>query len=402
MVTINGAASSTTRPAFEERLKSNQSGRQDFAQQFRAGPGVRAMIRLICTIILSSIAWLQSDAQAPVPSNTYTIHAQQERRAGFSIVPTVVSPATMLVAAPDNALLFLIPQTGGEWVLKRLSGWETSHPQEQTLIIKGNPQSNKNMSVTTDMLLDPHGAYLLVRIDSRLGAIDSPNRIREAVVNVIDLHSFTIISRRITTDPLLASSQWHFSQNGRLISKGVATRFSVKTRSLNTVTDAYDVAEFSLPDLTPTTSCHYSHVIEIHAVGSGWTKPTVENVGDGCAALLRSAAVSSLEDLPGHDEETTINLSKLAAPGRRILNVNREKTLAVIECRTGHSYMDGEIFRTRTRWITVLSIQDGRQVFYLPLPHNWKPIPGIIAFANGQNYLIILRDGVKIETYPLK
>jgi hypothetical protein len=308
----------------------------------------------------------------------------------------------MLVATPDNALLILIPQTGGEWVLKRLSGWETRHPQEQTLIIKGNPHSNKDMSVTTDLVLDPHGAYLLVRIDSRLGATDSPNRIREAVINVIDLHSFTIISRRITADPLLACSQWHLSKNGRLISKSVATRLSAKTPSLNIVTDAYDSAELSLPDLTPTMTCHYSQVSEISANGSGWTKPTAKNVGDGCAALLRSAAVSSLEDLPGHDEETPINLSKIAAPDRLILNVNREKTLAVVECRTGHSFMDGEIFATRSRWITVLSIPDGRQVFYLPLPHNWKPILGIIASANGQNYLIILRDGVKIETYPLK
>jgi hypothetical protein len=306
----------------------------------------------------------------------------------------------MLVATPDNALLVLIPQTGGEWTLKRLYGWEASHPQEQTLTIKGNPHSNKDMSVTTDMVQDPHGAYLLVRIDSRLGAIDSPNRIREAVVYVIDLHSFTIILRRITTNPLLASSQWHFSKEGLLVSKGIVTRLSAKTPSLNTVTDAYDAAVLTLPDLSSTTSCHYSQITELHE--GHWTKPIVKNVDDGCAALLRSAAVSSLEDLPGHDEETPIDLSMLGAPDRSILNVNREKTLAVVECRTGHSYADGEIFMTKSRWIAVMSILDGRLVFYLPLPHNWNPIPGVIAFANGKNYLIIVRDGVKIETYPLK
>jgi hypothetical protein len=341
-------------------------------------------------------------AQAPVPSNTYTIHAQKERRAGFSLVPTVALPSTMLVATPDNALLVLIPQTEGEWALKRLSEWDTSHPQEQTLTIKGNPHSNKDVSVATDMILDPHGAYLLLRIDSRLGAIDSPNRIREAVVNVIDLHSFTIISRRITTDPLLASSQWRFSKDDQLISKGIATRSSAKTPSVNTVTDAYDAAALTLPDLAPTTSCHYDQVIELRADSSGWTKPTVKNVGDGCAALLRSAAVSSLEDLPGHDEEMPKDLSKLAAPDCLIQSVNREKTLAVLECRTGHSYMDGEIVTTRSRGITVLSIQDGKPVFSLPLPHNWKPIPGVVAFANGKNNLILLRDGVKLKTYPLK
>ena len=185
-------------------------------------------------------------AQSPEPSNTYTLHAQKERRAGFSLVPTVALPSTMLVATPDNALLVLIPQTEGEWALKRLSGWDTNHPQEQTLTIKGNSSSNKDVSVATDMLLDPHGAYLLLRIDSRLGAIDSPNRIREAVVNVIDLHSFTIISRRVTTDPLFASSQWQFSRDDQLISKGIAKRLSAKTASVNTVTDAYDAAALKL------------------------------------------------------------------------------------------------------------------------------------------------------------
>jgi hypothetical protein len=341
-------------------------------------------------------------AQSPEPSNTYTLHAQKERRAGFSLVPTVALPSTMLVATPDSALLVLIPQTEGEWALKRLSGWDTNHPQEQTLTIKGNSSSNKDVSVATDMLLDPRGAYLLLRIDSRLGAIDSPNRIREAVVNVIDLHSFTIISRRVTTDPLFASSQWQFSRDDQLISKGIAKRLSTKTASLNIVTDAYNAAALTLPDLAPTTSCHFDQVIELHADSSGWTKPAVKNAGDGCAALLKSAGVSSLEDLPGHDEEIPKDLSKILPPDCLIQNVNREKTLAVLECRTGHSYMDGEIVTTRSRGITVLSIPDGKAVFSLPLPHNWKPIPGLVAIANGQNNLILLRDGVRLEVYPLK
>jgi len=308
----------------------------------------------------------------------------------------------MLVVTPDNALLVLIPQTEGEWALKRLSDWDTSHPQEQTLTIKGNPRSNTDVWVTTDMLVDPHGAYLVLRIDSRLEAVDSANRIREAVVNVIDLHSFTIISRRVTTDPLFASSQWQFSKDDQLISKGISKRISAKTASANTVTDAYNAAALALPDLAPTKSCHFDQFIELRAGSSGWTKPTVRNAGDGCAALLRSAGVSSLEDLPGDDEEIPKGLSKIVPSDCNIQNVNREKTLAVLECRTGHSYMDGEIVTTTSRGITVLSIRDGKAVFSLPLPHNWKPIPGIVANANGQNDLILLRDGVELEVYPLK
>lgn len=341
-------------------------------------------------------------AQSPEPSNTYTLHAQKERRAGFSLVPSVALPSTILMGTPDNALLILIPQTEGEWVLKRLSGWETTHPQEQTLTIKGDPSSSTGVSVDNEMLLDHRGAYLLLRIDSRLGAIDSGNRIREAVVIVVDLRSFAIISRRITSDPLFASSQWRFSRDGQLISKGIAKRLSTKTESTTTVTDSYNAAALTLPDLVPTISCLYDQVIELRADSSGWTKPIVKNASDGCAALLRSAGVSSLENLPGGDLDKPKDLSKLVASDCLIQSTNHAETLAVLECRTGHSYMDGEIVTTRSRVITVISIPDGKRVFSLPLPHNWKPIPGLVAYANGQNYLILLRDGVKLEFYPLK
>jgi hypothetical protein len=308
----------------------------------------------------------------------------------------------MLVATQDNALLVLIPQTEEEWALKRLSGWDTSHPQEQTLTIKGSPHSSRDLSVTTDMVLNPSGAYLLLRIDSRLGSIDSPNRIREAVVYVIELHSFTILSRRVTTDPLFASSEWRFSKDDQLVSKGIATRNSAKTAFGNSVTDSYNAAALTMPDLALATSCHYDQVIELRADSSGWTKPTVRNVSDGCTPLLASAGVSSLEDLPGHDEEIFKDFSKLAASGCHIQSVNREKALVVLECRTGHSYMDGEISTTKSREIAVVTIPDGKSVFSLPLPHNWKAIPGVVTVANGQNNLVLLRDGIQLETYPLK
>jgi hypothetical protein len=341
-------------------------------------------------------------AQAPVPSNTYMLHAQKERQIGFG--GGWALPSTEVVATTDHALLVFIPQTKEKWVLKRLYGWDTSHPQEQTLTIEGSPRSEKNVSVTTNMILDPSGPFLLLRINSSWGGggWDSDKPIlAEAVIYVIDLRTFTIMSRRVTSDSLLANSHWRFSKDNQLISKGTPTQVSTKTSSVRTSIDTYDVAVLMLPGLVPAISCQYDEVSEFRLKGPNEFAPTAKHVSDGCAALLRTVGLSSPEDLLGLDEMVPKDMPK-EQNGCYVKSVNSEKTLAVEECKNEVDFADGDFAIINRRWMNVRSIPDGKTVFSVHLPRNWQLIPGLVVFANGQNYLVILQDGIKLATYPLR
>jgi hypothetical protein len=56
---------------------------------------------------------------------------------------------------------------------------------------------------------------------------------------------------------------------------------------------------------------------------------------------------------------------------------------------------------TKTRNLTVLSVPDGKTVLTVPLPHNMTPIPALLASASGHTWLLILSDGIKLDTYQL-
>ena len=59
------------------------------------------------------------------------------------------------------------------------------------------------------------------------------------------------------------------------------------------------------------------------------------------------------------------------------------------------------IHTTNTRNLTVLSVPAGKSVLTIPLPHNLVPYPATLANANSHTWLLLLRDGIKLETYKL-
>jgi len=170
---------------------------------------------------------------------------------------------------------------------------------------------------------------------------------------------------------------------------------STDSRSTHTTTDTYEAAALTLPDLKPNTSCHYNAVLELHDGDSGWTTQIGKEASLDCTALLKAAGVSSVSDLPGYDRIPD-GIAKLAGPNCEIRDLSSDKKRALFECRTGHSHMDGEIYITTSRTSTVLSTPEGKPVFSLSLPHNSHPIPGILTTNNGDEYLLLLRDGIKL------
>lgn len=336
-------------------------------------------------------------AQTPVPDTRYTLHAQKEPR-GFSLIPTIAPPSTVIAMTPENGLLVLIPQPNDQWVLKRLTDWDTKAPHEQTLAITGESTQENDVWIVADLTVNPDGNYLIVRINYRHGAIDSNRRNRRAGVILVDLRTFSIVSRRITTDPLLADSEFHFNKGSLLITKGLAKRLQVKSPALLTLTDTYEAAALNLPEMHPSNACHYNDVSELRDGGSGWTKPISKDVSDGCTALLAIAGVSMVQDLPGSDHIPD-RVAKPLNPSCIVVDVSKGEKFALYSCVTSH-FTAWDTVKTTSRSRGVLSVADRKTVVSIPLPFN-QPITATLAAAGGHDYLLLLRDGIKLETFRL-
>jgi hypothetical protein len=116
--------------------------------------------------------------------------------------------------------------------------------------------------------------------------------------------------------------------------------------------------------------------------------------------LVASAQVPSAENLPDGPPKPIPN-GGLAGPACSLGGESPSADFALYGCSTGHDYYDGMIHTTNTRNLTVLSVPAGKSVLTIPLPHNLVPYPATLANANSHTWLVLLRDGIKLETYKL-
>ncbi|WP_353071548.1 hypothetical protein [Tunturiibacter gelidiferens] len=309
----------------------------------------------------------------------------------------ITLPSSVVLLDHQHSLLVLVPQADGAWVLKRLRGWDTKSPTEDTLEITGDKSQGTQVSISTDLNLSRDGRYILVRINYRSGAIGPTERNRSAVVTLIDLKSFTSISQQTTTDPLIADSVWAFNENDDLITTGLDRRVTEIGPSFRTVTDHYLAAALELPTLLARDRCEYESLMKLQAGATGWTKPVIANVTDGCAVLVSRANVDSVEALPGPHTTEPLNF----ALGCREMDVNKELHLALADCREGKSHADGMFVTTSAHTANVLSTTTKQRVLTIPLSHNWKGVTGILASVVSGNYVVLVKQGVHIEVYRL-
>jgi hypothetical protein len=353
------------------------------------------LVSLACALSLTGIC----TGQTPKPVFTYSLHAHKARRTGFTLAPTLTLPSTVFLLAPDNSLVALIPQADGEWVLKRLTDWNTPAPREQTLAITGQKVGEEQVSVTTDVTVSPNATSLIVRLMYRRVVFGSNKRpVPEAVIVLVDLKQFTIISKRITSDALLATSQWHFAGNRVIVAKLLLTASPAHLPDRPSATSTYEAATLGFPDLNTNDSCRYNETMSCDGT-NGCSAEINKQANSNCANLLQNTSASNLSDLLGDD--TRESIATLAARDCMISATNNAKTLALFECRTGHAYLDGEIYITKSRTSMVRTVPEGKPVLTIPLPHNFHEIPGVLAANNGTEYLLLLRDGITLEGYRL-
>jgi hypothetical protein len=353
--------------------------------------------RVLCLLpIFLFLILCSANAQTPVPTTTYKLHAQKERHSSNL-------PSTLVYLLPDQALLVLIPQQDGKWVFKRITAWDTGSPKEEGLAFTADPPQ-EGVSGYEDLKVDPTSTYAVIRIKSFTGNIFTITENRSAVVVLVDLDRFAIVSQFKTSDPLLAASDWSFAKNGMLLASVWTGRSETPPHpkhiwSYETITDTYQAAALNLPDWKPSMRCQYELFLD-NRVGSHRRDRYLSKVSDGCADLIKLAAVPTAENLPDGPPRPT-PYSQLAGPTCQLGGKSLDADLALYGCRTGHDYYDGAIHTTNTRNLTVLSVPDGKPVLTIPLPHNMTPYPALLADANSHTWLLLLRDGIKLEAYRL-
>jgi len=358
-------------------------------------PAVAQAVSLACVLTLTGIC----TGQSPKPVFTHKLHAHKERRNGFTLAPVLGLPSTVFVLAPDNALVVLIPQEDGEWALKRVTDWSTSAPREQTLSISGEKVGDQQISVAADLAINPDATDAIVRLTYREVASGSGKPASpRAVIFLIDLRRFTIIAKRLTSDALLAASQWRFSGNGVLLANLFLSAVPAHLPDCPVSTSTYEAATLGFPDLSKIKSCTYKASITCETADvCRWDIAKQANFD--CDDLVRNAGISNISDTLEADDATR-RAAKLGGRDCRISALSSDKRLALFECRTGHSYLDGEIYITKSRTSTVQTVPEGRPIFTVSLPH-FHEIPGVLAATNGTEYLLLLKDGIKLEGYRL-
>lgn len=84
----------------------------------------------------------------------------------------------------------------------------------------------------------------------------------------------------------------------------------------------------------------------------------------------------------------------------RILDVGKEEKFALYECAIGHQTWHDTV-KTTTLSYAVLSVPQAKQVGSLSVPPE-KPVAAILSAVAGQDYLLVLQNGIQLSVYSLQ
>ncbi len=144
-------------------------------------------------------------------------------------------------------------------MLKRLTDWSTRAPREQTLPITGQKVGDEQLSVTANVTINPSASGAIIRLIYRHVAFGSNKHTSpRAVIVLVDLRQFSIISKRVTSDDLLATSRSHFAANRLLVANLFLSACPAHLPDRPFSTSTYEAATVRFPNLHTIDSCHYN------------------------------------------------------------------------------------------------------------------------------------------------
>ena len=355
--------------------------------------------------------------QEPTPAFAYTLHAQKETTGRGSVALT-----------PDDALIVLLPREDNQWLLKRITGWDTAAPHEETLALDGRVPNEQGQADHNDLTIDPAGNLLAIRFCfnqinwvNLSGSDGGPGP--EAVVTVIDLRAFAVTSRRVATDPLIAAGTWRFNKNGLLIADGLVKPSRIVSNGVSINAGTYGDAVLTVPDLKSVASCSYTRLYILPQETRPDFLERVKRANADCAAVLEAESTSSIDELSsklfdyqGYRIAKYVNPDAIVRVNPKDPRWSPEDHCTFIDVGQGDRFADyrceflyltvspaadrplrGKMFYRATE---VFSVADGKRVLVVHLPFK-ESIDSRIATSRGHDYLLLLRDAIKLEVYRL-
>jgi hypothetical protein len=360
---------------------------------------IAALLRTVCF------------GQEPTPAFTYTLHALKDTTNRGSVALT-----------PDDALIVLLSRKDNQWLLKRITGWDTAAPHEETLALDGRVPYEHGQADHNDLTVDVAGNLLVVRFCfNRINWVELSGSAEgagpEAVVTLIDLRAFTVISRRVATDPLVAASTWRFNKDGLLIADGLVKPSRIVTNRAPVDAGTYGDEVFTVPELKPVASCSYTRLYILPHEARPDFQERIRKANSDCAAVLEAGSASSIKELSawlfdyqGYRIANYVNPDAIVRVDPKDRRWSREDHCTFIDVSKRDRFAD---YRCEFSYITVFlrakdfyrasevfSLADGKRVLVVHLPFD-QSIDSKLAASRGHDYLLLLRNAIKLEVYRL-
>lgn len=320
-------------------------------------------------------------------------------------------PVTVIATTADRSGLFaLIPQEHGRWELQRLKAWRTGSPRVESMTFDGDVSKNRLDYVRGGMIASPDGRYLMVRIF----VLDTRQWKRSAVVLLIDLHKFTVVWRRMVDDPLVADARWRFVDAGTVIAVAgpppthqghpvIKLMVSQDILRMNPVSPGkHEAGVLSFPNLEATSRCSYAIRKEDQSAdGAQASSGRFVLDGDGCVGVLKAAHVSSFSQLPGLRELQEL-VGQPFGQGCEFEDRNATSELTLSNCRQGwvHKADDFRMHEEDEK-VTRSSSSGVDEVLSVALK-PWEDYSAVLASADGHDFLVLLREKLRIEAYEIR
>jgi hypothetical protein len=325
------------------------------------------------------------------------------------------SVATYLARTPDCAALVLIPQSGGQWNLIRLTGLGAPSLHEEKLDLSGftkDQLESGDANVPPSIDVSPDGHYAVIRTQTwKAGLYTVQFDGATAQLAVIDLQSFKVVSTLNTTDPMYAGSSWAFSGDGMLITESNPASTAKPGQSQKAYSIAHKAAALVLPALQPSVTCNYTEVVGPFSPGAATHRDvSVSDLSGSCSELVKFADASSVQDIR-HSDRTlrrvseqlhfgAITMSKGNIHACQIKEVSIGEKFALYACDSTHlTWYD--TYKDNSRSVSVLTVPDGREIISVPLEVK-RSIASVLVTVSGQDYLLILTDGIDLAVYRLQ
>ena len=311
-------------------------------------------------------------AQLPVPVATYKLHVGDALKDDFR------SPFQWALA-PDNSILISFGKSNDNWVVQRITGWETQAPKEQTVTFPFHRPSRYHLF--GEPIVGSSGDYVVVYPGAHK-KIDASGSVKwEEEIAAIDLRTFQVASL-IQRESEFEGDYLFFDNNGNLILSGAS------------------VTALSLPELKPIAVCN---LWSASAPGPSATATSEQGdpAGNSCSILLSLAHVSTMMELKGNHPANQRWGPAAGGPECSREARSKEGNLELDRCGTTHFADSDGVFNT-TFWhaLRVYSLPDRRTVFSLPLHISEGNATGLFAQKDGHNYLVV-RRGLTLLTYLL-